>query len=697
MFISARSADKRVQRVRLVADPLGAVPLSELVVGGKRVAGCCGGGHNHIHDQATSASRSGAAGMSVVVCPRCQRAQPAEARYCHRDGADLSATPEAAKGKLPTEFVFGSGRACTTYDEFAQACRDEWATARDLLREGVFKTYFTSTGRLDLAKAAQEAATAPDLDLALTTFLDRLPTTTPGEPPRLDIQPRRFLLGTLRRGESRIFRLVVANTGKGVLAGTMTISEGGDWLRLDPAAQTSRLVTAQTQRDFLALPLEVAVKTTSQQHFLLRVATQGLIVPASLHGRLTLITNGGIVEIPVQLNVAALPFADGPLGGAATPRGLAIKMQAQPKAAVPLLESGMVARWFELNGWGYPVVGPRAQGIAAVQQFFEAMGLAKPPLVQLTPDELVLQCPSPEPLRGQVVLQTPARKWVYAQVQSDADWLQPLQSSISGPQKATIDFTIETARLPVGREQTAHLIVWANGGQQLATRIRATAIRPREPLARRWLRPLAASALAACALRLFLAIPADLFARVLTAYLTPSPRPAAGSTSRWLWSLIADIDAQLTAPGSLVSWLASPLDHEAFVRHFVVATSWLGALVGVGLIARRSPRISDWPNGLVAGAGGGLVVAAVVACLLPFADWPARWGWQAVAAAFADSSIAASPWVWTAAWIAWVSTSWMLFGLILGLALPCLGNAGRAAVEALARPFAALFRAAGLE
>src|SRR5256885_8016671 len=40
-----------------------------------------------------------------------------------------------------------------------------------------------------------------------------------------------------------------------------------------------------------------------------------------------------------------------------------------------LLESGEIGRWFETNGWNYPVRGTPAKGVAGVQQFFEQMGL----------------------------------------------------------------------------------------------------------------------------------------------------------------------------------------------------------------------------------------------------------------------------------------------------------------------------------
>ena len=55
-------------------------------------------------------------------------------------------------------------------------------------------------------------------------------------------------------------------------------------------------------------------------------------------------------------------FATAPFQGVKAQRELAERMRTQPKAGVPLLESGEVKRWFELNGWTYPVAGPEVRG-----------------------------------------------------------------------------------------------------------------------------------------------------------------------------------------------------------------------------------------------------------------------------------------------------------------------------------------------
>src|SRR5207247_1881855 len=101
-------------------------------------------------------------------------------------------------------------------------------------------------------------------------------------------------------------------------------------------------------------------------------------------------TSGGTVAVPVHVRVPVKPFPEGSLAGAITPRQLAEKAKANTAAAAVLIESGAVARWYESNGWTYPVQGPAASGLAAVQQLFEALGLVKSPKVELSESSVSL-------------------------------------------------------------------------------------------------------------------------------------------------------------------------------------------------------------------------------------------------------------------------------------------------------------------
>src|SRR5439155_24667625 len=121
-----------------------------------------------------------------------------------------------------------------------------------------------------------------------------------------------------------------------------------------------------------------------------------LVVGQNYSGKLVVVTNGGVTEVPIRLDLTAQPFARAPYQGAASPHELARKMRDNPHPAVALLESGEIARWFESNGWTYPIGGAPAPGLAAVQQFFEELGLARAPQITISPEEFQLACRPPD-------------------------------------------------------------------------------------------------------------------------------------------------------------------------------------------------------------------------------------------------------------------------------------------------------------
>src|SRR5581483_7102735 len=135
--------------------------------------------------------------MAHQVCPRCQHANPDQAVFCWFDGIPLSNAAAATVGTLPQEFVFASGRRCRTFDELAQGCYSDWEDARDLLRRGEFARFLSRAGRIDLARSAQEAQTQSDPDIALFNFVRGLPAS-PAQQPRLELSPRRYVVGVLR-------------------------------------------------------------------------------------------------------------------------------------------------------------------------------------------------------------------------------------------------------------------------------------------------------------------------------------------------------------------------------------------------------------------------------------------------------------------------------------------------------------------
>src|SRR5205085_11786561 len=110
--------------------------------------------------------------------------------------------------------------------------------------------------------------------------------------------------------------------------------------------------------DEITVPLHVRGKT-------LRAARK------PLECQLIIESSGGPATVTVRLRVPVKPFQGGALSGATSPRQLAAAAKLNAKEAIPYFEDGTVARWYESNGWSYPVQGPTAQGLGAVQQFFE--------------------------------------------------------------------------------------------------------------------------------------------------------------------------------------------------------------------------------------------------------------------------------------------------------------------------------------
>jgi hypothetical protein len=306
-----------------------------------------------------------------------------------------------------------------------------------------------------------------------------------------------------------------------------------------------------------------------------------------------------------------------------------------------------VARWFETNKWGYPVQGRTAPGMAAVQQFFECMGLAKPPRVQLSESETRFTCIHPETISGKVVLHSPEKKWVYGHADSDVHWLKVTNPTVSGPQQTTINYVVDSSLLDAGGLSDGVLQVIGNGGQNLSLRVRVDVRRPAEPVTYRVFRPILAGALAGFLMRLLLVVPADLLAH-------------AGS---------------------------APADPD-FIRNFALATWWLGALLGAFLLGKHGNWL-DIPFGLIAGAAAGVAGAATFACVLPVLDAPAQLLWHATGAEAGGAA--------TAAWIVLAVSSWTVLGAVAGFALALTGRPGLRLLEIVGAPVSWLLRHCGLK
>jgi hypothetical protein len=414
----------------------------------------------------------------------------------------------------------------------------------------------------------------------------------------------------------------------------------------------------------------------------------------------------------VRLDVVSVPFAHAPFQGAASPRQIAERMRTNPKQAVPLLENGEIARWFKANGWTYPVPGQPAKGVAAVQQFFECMGLSKPPPLQLSEQEFHFACTPPEVVQTKVTLRTESKKWVYAQVDSDATWLRVTTPSVSGPQQVQLAFEVDSTLMDSGSHQGLLQII-ANAGQKLTVRVQVNCQRQRESFtsrlfrprksevaiqrdngpslpsdggrkmpvpvsfdvprrpesfAGRLLQPFFVGAVLALLLRMLLTAPADLYAR--------GWGPSAGAS----WSL---------AP-----WLHVPGTEQGFLKLFVLATWWVGIFLGIGLVWRSGGRLTDVFCGAVAGAFAGLIGSATLGCLLLVFD--ALPG-ALLTRTTSSSAFAAAPALWMLLWMALASACWALLGGGAGFLLSGLGQRGLALLARAAGPLAWLFRQCGFE
>jgi hypothetical protein len=257
-------------------------------------------------------------------------------------------------------------------------------------------------------------------------------------------------------------------------------------------------------------------------------------------------------------------------------------MKEMPKQAGELLEKGEVERWFMINGWRYPVQGPSAQGVAAVQQFFEGMGLSKPPPLSVEPSLLELSCKAGGAAHGEIQLKTTAKKWVYAFLESGESWIKPVQPNAAGGQSALIAFqTTSRGLTPASRHQGTLTLV-ANGGQRLQVRVGLT-VAEEATVMQRFLQPFLTGLLSGLLLRAICILP-DLAAR---------------------------------------NWQADrPSD---YVQKFSVYSFWLVILI-FWFMLRHNGKFRDFVAALFAGALIGLVAFGTLAQVIPLVDQFIPWG-----------------------------------------------------------------------
>ncbi len=406
-----------------------------------------------------------------LTCPLCSRVNPDEALYCCHDGAALGGDSRAggpiAVGMqpFPSPFVFPSGRFCRTFDELVLACEANWDEARELLRDGLLEGFLSGVGRSDLAWAARRCAEAADLDLGLDELLGQLPGAV-RKTARLAVQPAEINCGRVPRGADHRFSIRLLNEGMGLIRGTVACT-GSEWLVLgDDGGAPDKVFQFRSDQTITARVIGNRLRA-------------GFRPP---DGRLVIESNAGSAVVLVHVEPSpVVPFAHGVLAGATTPRRLADLTRAAPREAAVFFENGAVAEWYAANGWTYPVQGPPASGIAALQQFYEALGLAVPPRVELDRQLLRLEGAPGAAVESAVVVQTSERRAVFAHATTAEPWLKIDQPVLGG----------RTARIPVrvprvpdrpGEVLRGRVQVTANGNQRFAVEVTLAVRNDRGPL-----------------------------------------------------------------------------------------------------------------------------------------------------------------------------------------------------------------------
>ncbi|MFN4258426.1 MAG: hypothetical protein ACK4RK_03960 [Gemmataceae bacterium] len=372
-------------------------------------------------------------------CPACARLNPAGAFYCYHDGKPLH--PELRPNPVnvgnvpfPAPFCFSDGQTCTNFNQLAVACHSHWEESKTLLADGIWAVYLGAMGRLDLAAAARQAAQNPDTDRGLSEFLAKLPADAEFlRRPQPAFECGAVNLGQLMPKVDVLFQVAVRNEGMlllhGVCSATCDWLLFGDWVA--SAGTSSVRVTAYDPRldGERAWAPEKRFQTRTGGTIPVRVVGDKLRAGLKpLTAEIILDTNGGMIALPVQAHVPIRPFprgahANNVLAGVVSPRELAVKARQHPREAGLLFEQGAIKAWYASNGWTYPIEGRDGSGVAAVQQFFEVLGLTQPPRLEIDHDSLTFTGKIGERLTALIRVCTPDGKPVYAHAWSDQEWL----------------------------------------------------------------------------------------------------------------------------------------------------------------------------------------------------------------------------------------------------------------------------------
>jgi hypothetical protein len=394
------------------------------------------------------------------TCTRCSRVNPGDAVYCYFDGAILGGGNGGKGGPVnigaqafPSPFVFPTGQKCLNFDQLALTCQNNWKAALDVLAQGYLESFLGGMGRSDLAGAAREAARFPDRDRGLDQFLGKLPSDVV-KPPVLGVEPTEINLGGVKAGEDRTIELRLDNKGMRLIYGS--VSSDSVWLAVGDKGNANQKLFQFG--DTLSIPVKIRGK-----HVQARNKQQ--------QGKLTVDTNAGKVDVLVKMDVTVKAFSEGFLAGAKSPRQIAESVKANEKnkdkmkEAATLFESGAIAKWYKENNWTYPVQGPAASGMGAIQQYFEALGLMAPPKVSISERSVSLRGDVGGKAMHQIELKTEEKRPIYAHGVSDQGWLEVKRAQLNG-RTATIQLVINKIPDQPGQTLKANVTIKSNGNQR---------------------------------------------------------------------------------------------------------------------------------------------------------------------------------------------------------------------------------------
>ena len=278
---------------------------------------------------------------------------------------------------------------------------------------------------------------------------------------------------------------ILSSLNKGMLLLHGTVSSNFDWLSF--GEQVEDQPTEKPTLNLRALQ-KTADLGERKPHSKLFQTRQGCLIPVLVRGSMLragakplradiiIDSNGGALTVPIQAEIPIRPFPKGGvndcLAGVRSPRELALKAKASPKEAGVLFEQGAVKAWYLSNGWTYPIQCSDGMGAGAVQQFFEVLGLTRPPVLEIDTAFLMYRGRIGESHVTRVTVRTKEGKPVYAHAWSDQAWVKPGAIKYLGNK---VQIPVEIMVPPdIAETAKAQLLIQGNGNQRFVVPVTVT-------------------------------------------------------------------------------------------------------------------------------------------------------------------------------------------------------------------------------